>query len=181
MEENGKLVSTMKEVDVVISALPYPQVLDQLKIIDAIIAAGNIKVHDVANFITNTAEAVSIQAFLLMIQRFMPSDFGCEEDRIRALPPFEAFLEKKRKIRRAIESAGIPFTYLSANCCGAYFVNILLHPHDRSREDVIIYGTGKAKGRSSKTITTSLYSSLQSRFDYYLLPCGSIFCYLSRF
>jgi len=37
-------VAALKQVDIVISALAYPQVLDQLKIIDAIIAAGNIKV-----------------------------------------------------------------------------------------------------------------------------------------
>ncbi|KAI4385828.1 hypothetical protein MLD38_003821 [Melastoma candidum] len=120
LEEHEKLVSTMKVVDVVISALPYPKVLDQLKIIDAIVVAGNIK-------------------------RFVPSDFGCEEDRISALPPFEAVLEKKRKVRRAVEEAGIPFTYISGNCCGAYFVNLLLHPHEKSRDDVVVYGTGEAK------------------------------------
>lgn len=35
----------LREVDVVISALAFPQVLDQLKIIEAIKVAGNIKVH----------------------------------------------------------------------------------------------------------------------------------------
>ncbi|KAI4384141.1 hypothetical protein MLD38_009905 [Melastoma candidum] len=112
LDDHEKLVSAMKEADVVISALAFPQVLDQFKIIDAIIAAGNIK-------------------------RFLPSDFGCEEDRVSPLPPFEAFLEKKRKIRRAIKAAGIPFTYVSANCFGAYFVNLLLHPHDRQLDEDI--------------------------------------------
>jgi hypothetical protein len=37
-------VSALREVDIVISALAYPQVLEQLKIIDAIKVAGNIKV-----------------------------------------------------------------------------------------------------------------------------------------
>ena len=44
MEEHEKIVSALREVDIVISALAYPQVLDQLKIIDAIKVAGNIKV-----------------------------------------------------------------------------------------------------------------------------------------
>uniref|UniRef100_A0A2C9U6P6 NmrA-like domain-containing protein n=1 Tax=Manihot esculenta TaxID=3983 RepID=A0A2C9U6P6_MANES len=83
LNEHEKIVALLRQVDVVISALAYPQVLDQLKIIDAIKVAGNIK-------------------------RFFPSDFGIEEDRVTPLPPFEAVLEKKRKIRRAIEAAGIP-------------------------------------------------------------------------
>jgi hypothetical protein len=44
VEEHEKIVSALREVDVVISALAYPQVFDQLKIIDAIKVAGNIKV-----------------------------------------------------------------------------------------------------------------------------------------
>ncbi|XP_059460729.1 eugenol synthase 1-like isoform X2 [Corylus avellana] len=119
VEEHEKIVSALREVDIVISALAYPQVLDQLKIIDAIKVAGNIK-------------------------RFLPSDFGVEEDRITPLPPFEAFLEKKRKIRRIIEAAGIPYTFVSANCFGSYFLNYLLHPHEKG-DDIAVYGSGEAK------------------------------------
>ncbi|XP_031267515.1 eugenol synthase 1-like [Pistacia vera] len=119
LDEHEKLVSVIREVDVVISALAYPQVLDQFKIIDAIKVAGNIK-------------------------RFLPSDFGCEEDRVRPLPPFDNFLEKKRRIRRAIEAAGIPYTFVSANCFGAYFVNFLLRPYDQP-DHILVYGSGEAK------------------------------------
>ncbi|KAJ0024831.1 hypothetical protein Pint_07260 [Pistacia integerrima] len=118
-DEHEKLVSVIREVDVVISALAYPQVLDQFKIIDAIKVAGNIK-------------------------RFLPSDFGCEEDTVRPLPPFDNFLEKKRRIRRAIEAAGIPYTFVLANCFGAYFVNILLRPFDQP-DHILVYGSGGAK------------------------------------
>ena len=44
LDEHEKLVSVMKEVDVVISAVAYPQVLDQFKILEAIKISGNIKV-----------------------------------------------------------------------------------------------------------------------------------------
>lgn len=44
LQEHEKLVSVLREVDVVISALAFPQVPDQLKIIEAIKVAGNIKV-----------------------------------------------------------------------------------------------------------------------------------------
>ncbi|KAI3464376.1 hypothetical protein Pfo_021039 [Paulownia fortunei] len=119
VDEHDKLVSVLREVDVVISTLPYPQVLDQLKILEAIKVAGNIK-------------------------RFLPSDFGVEEDRVSVLPPFQAFLEKKKKIRRAIEAANIPYTFVSANCFGAYFVNYLLRPFEQKQE-ITVYGSGEAK------------------------------------
>ena len=44
LDEHEKLVLVIQQVDVVISALAYPQVLDQLKIIDAIKVAGTSKV-----------------------------------------------------------------------------------------------------------------------------------------
>ncbi|GLT27859.1 hypothetical protein SLA2020_028300 [Shorea laevis] len=119
LEELEKIVEVLGQVDIVISALAYPQVLDQLKIIDAIKVAGNIK-------------------------RFLPSDLGVEEDRVAPLPPFEAVLDKKRKIRRVVEESGIPYTFVSANCFGAYFVNYLLHPHEE-KDEIIVYGTGEAK------------------------------------
>ncbi|XP_077249336.1 isoeugenol synthase 1-like [Tasmannia lanceolata] len=119
LDEHEKLVYVIKQVDVVISTLAVPQHLDQIKIIDAIKEAGNIK-------------------------RFLPSEFGNEVDRVSGLPPFQALLENKKKIRRATEAAGIPYTYVSANSFGAYFVDYLLHPHEE-REDVIVYGSGEAK------------------------------------
>ncbi|XP_039161208.1 eugenol synthase 1-like [Eucalyptus grandis] len=119
LEEHEKMVSVLKQVDIVISVLPVSAYHDQIKIIDAIIAAGNIA-------------------------RFLPSEFGCDEDRITPLPPFEACLEKKKEIRRLVEASTIPYTFVSANCCAAYFINLLLHPHD-PRLDIVVYGTGEAK------------------------------------
>lgn len=58
-------------------------------------------------------------------------------------------LDNKRKVRRAIEAAGIPFTYVSANSFAAYFVDYLLHPHEKI-DEVTVYGSGEAKGTSPK-------------------------------
>ena len=44
LNEHEKIVSVLREVDIVISTLAYPQALYQLKIIDAIKDVGNIKV-----------------------------------------------------------------------------------------------------------------------------------------
>ena len=90
--------------------------------------------------------------FLLFgFQRFVPSEFGNEVDRVSGLPPFEALLDNKRKVRRAIEAAGIPFTYVSANSFAAYFVDYLLHPHQKT-DEVTVYGSGEAKGTCPKMI-----------------------------
>lgn len=52
LEEHEKMLSAMREVDVVISALPFPLVPAQLKIIQAIRAAGNIKVMTLSSSLT---------------------------------------------------------------------------------------------------------------------------------
>ncbi|KAG5534023.1 hypothetical protein RHGRI_022243 [Rhododendron griersonianum] len=87
LDDHEKLVSALGQVEVVISALAVPQHLEQLKIIAAIKQARNIK-------------------------RFVPSEFGNEADRSSGLPPFQAIIENKKKIRRATEAAGIPYTCL---------------------------------------------------------------------
>ncbi len=83
-------------------------------------------------------------------QRFVPSEFGNEVDRVSGLPPFEALLANKRKIRRATEEAGVPFTYVSANSFAAYFIDYLLHPHDKP-DQLVVYGSGDAKGELPAT------------------------------
>ncbi|KAI5411293.1 hypothetical protein KIW84_056406 [Lathyrus oleraceus] len=117
--EHDRILKVIKQVDIVICTFPYPLVMEQLKIIDAIKVAGNIK-------------------------RFLPSDFGVEEDKVHPLPPFQVFLDKKIKIRREIEAARIPYTFVSANCFGAYFVNFLLRPYE-SNKDIVVYGNGETK------------------------------------
>nr|XP_017251024.1 PREDICTED: eugenol synthase 1-like [Daucus carota subsp. sativus] len=65
--------------------------------------------------------------------------------RISPLPPFQTCCDKKKLIRRAAEESGIPYTFVSANSFGAYFVNSLLHPYDQNLKKVTVYGTGEAK------------------------------------
>ncbi|KAF2322219.1 hypothetical protein GH714_008751 [Hevea brasiliensis] len=117
--EHEKLVSVLKQVDVVISTLAIPQHLDQLKIISAKTEVGNIK-------------------------RFVPSEFGNEVDRVSGLPPFEAVLANKRRIRRATKAAGVPYTFIFANSFAAYFIDYLLRPHEKP-DQLVVYGRGDAK------------------------------------
>eukprot|EP01018_Ginkgo_biloba_P001418 Gb_31336 [translate_table: standard] len=64
-----------------------------------------------------------------------------------AIEPGNVIFAQKRKVRRAIEAAGIPYTYISANCFAGYFLAGLaqyayfLPPLDKA----FIYGRGNAK------------------------------------
>lgn len=123
LDDHNSLVDAIKQVDVVISAVAIPQHLDQFKIIKAIKEVG------IAN-----------------IKRFLPSEFGNEVDTVEALPPFQRVCDDKKKIRRAIEEAGIPYTFFSANTYAFYFVDYFFHPCQKPQpEEVVIYGDGLTK------------------------------------
>ncbi|KAM0059622.1 putative oxidoreductase [Helianthus debilis subsp. tardiflorus] len=125
--DHQSLVDAVKQVDVVIctiSGVLYRShnILLQLKLIDAIKEAGNIK-------------------------RFLPSEFGMDLSRMGHALDLGQETFDKMNIRKAIEEAGIPYTYISANCLGSYFVrnlsqlDSLMPPKDR----VYIYGDGNRK------------------------------------
>ena len=87
------------------------------------------------------------------MQRFLPSEFGIDPARMGdAVEPGRVTFDEKMIVRKAIEDAKIPFTYVSANCFAGYFVGNLsqmgtLFP---PKENVHIYGDGHAKGTKSK-------------------------------
>nr|XP_043608205.1 isoflavone reductase homolog [Erigeron canadensis] len=129
-DDHQSLVDAVKQVDVVICTMSGVQfrshnILLQLKLVDAIKEAGNIK-------------------------RFLPSEFGIDPSRMgHTLIDYgnETFTDKM-VVRKAIEDAKIPHTYISANCLAGYFVgnlsqlnNSLLPPKHR----VSIYGDGNCK------------------------------------
>lgn len=84
-----------------------------------------------------------------MLQRFLPSEFGIDPSRMgHALAPGKVTFDDKMVVRKAIEDAGIPFTYVSANCFAGYFVGGLSQPGHiiPSRETVLLHGDGNVKG-----------------------------------
>ncbi|CAK9137825.1 unnamed protein product [Ilex paraguariensis] len=122
------LVNAVKQVDVVICTMSGVHhrglnILMQLKLVEAIKEAGNIK-------------------------RFLPSEFGMDPARMgNALEPGNEPFEEKMKVRKAIEDAKIPFTYVSANCFAAFFAGnlaqfgSLVPPRDKVR----LWGDGNVK------------------------------------
>ncbi|KZV31744.1 isoflavone reductase [Dorcoceras hygrometricum] len=126
--DHRSLVEAVKKVDVVVSAMSgvhfrTHNLLQQLKLVDAIKQAGNIK-------------------------RFLPSEFGLDPARMgHALEPGRVTFDEKMIVRKAIEEANIPHTYVSANCFAGYFagnlsqMGTLLPPKDK----VSLYGDGNVK------------------------------------
>ncbi|KAL6501798.1 hypothetical protein OROGR_026931 [Orobanche gracilis] len=122
------LVEAVKQVDVVVCAMSgvhfrSHNLLLQLKLVDAIKEAGNIK-------------------------RFLPSEFGVDPAQMEhALEPGRVTFDEKMIVRKAVEEARIPHTYVSANCFAGYFVgnlsqmDTLLPP----KHKVFIYGDGNVK------------------------------------
>ncbi|XP_031482755.1 isoflavone reductase homolog isoform X1 [Nymphaea colorata] len=127
--DHRSLVDAVKLVDVVVCAVSGVHhrghsTLMQLKLVDAIKEAGNIK-------------------------RFVPSEYGMDLARMAhaVLSPFRTTLEEKMVVRKAIEDAGIPHTYISANCCAGYFVGGLCQPRTLlpPRDRIYLHGDGGIK------------------------------------
>eukprot|EP00249_Psilotum_nudum_P000913 c13102_g1_i1 orf=463-1674(-) len=122
LKDHDVLVSVLRQVDVVICSVNGGQVLDQYDLIAAIKEAGTIK-------------------------RFIPSEFGNDVDRVSCLGPMGDIFERKKKIRRAVEEAGIPYTYVCNNSLAGYFLKNLIQADRDSppRDHVTIWGSGDSK------------------------------------
>ncbi|GAB2273330.1 hypothetical protein Dimus_008129 [Dionaea muscipula] len=122
------LVDAVKRVDVVICAISgvhfrSNNILLQLKLVDAIKEAGNVK-------------------------RFLPSEFGIDPATMEnALEPGRVTFDEKMTVRKAIEAANINFTYVSANCFAGYFVGNLSQPGSLTppKENILLFGGGNVK------------------------------------
>ena len=85
----------------------------------------------------------------------MPSEFGTDPARMEdALEPGRVTFDDKMIVRKAIEDAQIPFTYISANCFAGYFLGGLCQPGKilPSRDSVVLLGDGNKKGISITTL-----------------------------
>ncbi|KAK9278111.1 hypothetical protein L1049_027669 [Liquidambar formosana] len=124
IKEQDFMENVLKEhkIDVVISAIGGESILDQLFLVAAIKAVGTVK-------------------------RFLPSEFGHDIDRADPVEPALSMYNKKRKIRRSIEEAGIPYTYICCNSIAAWPYHDNTHPADvlPPLDRFHIYGDGNVK------------------------------------
>jgi uncharacterized protein YbjT (DUF2867 family) len=120
-------------VDVVISAVGGRQVLDQLNLIKAIKEVGHI-------------------------QRFIPSEWGNDVERVSNIKPIQDLYKPKAEIRNAIREAGIPHTFVNSNGFLVYFLSLIFKDNlqvPRSGK-ITIYGDGNVKGKTI-SILFSMY------------------------
>jgi len=122
IHDHESLVKAIKQVDVVISTVGGELLADQVKLIEAIKEAGNVK-------------------------RFLPSEFGTDVDHANAVEPAKSVFAGKAAIRRAIEAAGIPHTFVSCNGFAGYFLPTIgqMDTYTAPREKISIIGDGNAK------------------------------------
>ncbi|MQL99301.1 hypothetical protein Taro_032023 [Colocasia esculenta] len=127
--DHQSLVDAVRNADVVICPISgvhhrSHEILLQLKLVDAIKEAGNVK-------------------------RFIPSEFGSDPlyNMQHCTNPAKVAFEDKMAVRKAIEEAGIPFTYILGNCTMGYFVSGLCQPGTLfpSRDSVCLHGDGNVK------------------------------------
>ncbi|XP_042482211.1 isoflavone reductase-like protein [Macadamia integrifolia] len=135
LNDHESLVKAIKKVDVVISTVGGSLISDQVKIIAAIKEAGNVK-------------------------RFLPSEFGNDVDRIHAVDPALSMWNKKVRIRRTIESEGIPSTIVVCNFFANYFLPNLAQAEGTTppQEKVVILGDGNPKGIFNKEEDIGTYT-----------------------
>nr|ADD14078.1 phenylcoumaran benzylic ether reductase-like protein [Salvia fruticosa] len=122
LNDHASLVKAIKQVDVVISTVGSMQIADQFQIIAAIKEAGNVK-------------------------RFLPSEFGNDVDRCRAVDPINQNFQVKVQLRRAIEAQGIPYTLIVSNLFSGYSLSNFLQLGATSppRDKIVIPGDGSVK------------------------------------
>lgn len=122
LSDHKFLVNTLKDMDVVISTMGGREIAEQLKIVDAIKEVGTVK-------------------------RFLPSEFGHDIDKAEPVEPGLTFYNEKRKIRRAVEAANIPFTYICCNSIAGWPYFYHTHPSELPppTEQFEIYGDGNVK------------------------------------
>jgi hypothetical protein len=81
-------------------------------------------------------------------QRFLPSEFGLDMDRVHAVEPAASIFRVKANIRRSIEAEGVPYTYVVSNGFAGYLLPNLGHTGATAppRDKVVIFGDGNPKG-----------------------------------
>ncbi|XP_050151237.1 leucoanthocyanidin reductase-like isoform X2 [Malus sylvestris] len=124
IDDQDSMEKVLKEhkIEVVVSVVGGARILDQLILLEAIKAVGTVK-------------------------RFLPSEFGHDIDRADPVEPGLTMYNEKRKVRRATEAAGIPYTYICCNSIAGWPYHDNIHPADvlPPLDRFHIYGDGTVK------------------------------------
>ncbi|XP_054823447.1 leucoanthocyanidin reductase-like [Prosopis cineraria] len=110
------------EISIVVSAVGARNLLDQLVLVEAMKSVKTIK-------------------------RFMPSEFGHDVDRADPVEPGLGMYKQKRLVRRVVEEAGVPYTYICCNSIASWPYYDNCHPSQSPPplDQLHIYGDGTVK------------------------------------
>ncbi len=146
-------------VEVVISVMGGASILDQLGLIEAIRAAGTVKVRTLHILHTSACMRAShnsdfwhvkfgLRGACAWVQRFLPSEFGHDVDRARPVGAGLRFYEEKRLVRRAAEASGVPYTFICCNSIAGWPYHDSTHPSELPPplDRFQIYGDGDVRG-----------------------------------
>ncbi|THU66844.1 hypothetical protein C4D60_Mb05t18490 [Musa balbisiana] len=146
VDDKNFMEKTLRDnnIHVVISAVGGESILDQLCLIDAIQAAGTVKL-----------------CLALAWQRFLPSEFGHDIDKANPVEPALSLYNRKRRVRRAVEAAGVPYTYICCNSIAGWPYHDNKHPSKAAPplDRFVIYGDGSVRGSDIGKFT------MRSAFD----------------
>ncbi|GAB4837894.1 hypothetical protein Ancab_027419 [Ancistrocladus abbreviatus] len=139
-EDIGKALGANKGRDTAID-ISFRSKLFRLKVG---LNSGNIKF---LWYLVDILEAIIFVELVDITQRFLPSEFGNDADRVHAVEPAKTAFARKSEIRRAIEAEGIPFKYSSSNYFAGVFLRNLAQPGATAppTDKVVIYGDGNGK------------------------------------
>lgn len=158
LQDEESLIEAIKKVDVVICAVNSTQILDQKLLIQAIKKAGSIN-------------------------RFIPSEFGLDPDKVQISGMDYNFYSRKAEIRRLVEAEGIPYTYVSCNFYMSCLLPSLVQPELKAppRDKIKIYGDGNIKGVFVKECDVAAFTintmddPLTLNKVLYLRPPGNVY------
>lgn len=89
------------------------------------------------------------------LQKFIPSEFGSDPDKVHVSGMDYGFYSRKAEIRRVIEAEGIPYTIISCNFYMSYLLPSLVQPGLKAppRDEVTVFGDGNTRGYLSSVLT----------------------------
>ncbi|XP_030525010.1 probable pinoresinol-lariciresinol reductase 3 isoform X2 [Rhodamnia argentea] len=116
-------------------------------------------------------------------QRFIPSEFGLDPDKVQISGMDYNFYSRKAEIRRLVEAEGIPYTFISCNPFMSCLLPSLVQPELKAppRDEIKIYGDGNKKGVFVKECDVAAFTI--STLDdprtlnkvLYLRPSGNVY------
>jgi hypothetical protein len=128
-------------------------IAEQTRIIAAIKEAGSVKVSFklLMEFLFVCIIYRSLQITEdFIVQRFVPSEFGSDVDRLHTVDPAASLYAAKANFRRLIEAEGIPHTYVSCNSFAETYLpsigDVTAIGAGPPASKVTILGDGDAKG-----------------------------------